>query len=74
MYQLVTNTTVTVTNNPVEISEETSGTSFSDTEGSSIETPTDNGENEEAESSDSNENSNDEDSADDNASDAAVTK
>jgi hypothetical protein len=71
---IVTNTTVTVTNNPVEISEETSGTSFSDTEGSSTETPTDNGVNEEAKSSDSNENSNDEDSADDNASDAAVTK
>jgi hypothetical protein len=66
---IVTNTTVTVTNNPVEISEETSGTSFSDTEGSSTETPSDNGENEEAESSDSDEDSNNEDSADDNASD-----
>ena len=34
----MTNTTVTVTNKPMEISEETSGTSFSDTEGSSTET------------------------------------
>jgi hypothetical protein len=66
----VTNTTVSVTNNHVEISEETGGTSSSDTEGSGTETPTDNGENERVESSDSDGDSNgSEGSADDIVSD-----